>query len=58
MALVQQDKVGDFTIVPQATAPPISTSDWPLLLKDYDKRVYPFSPYLLHAVIAFFLNCY
>jgi H/ACA ribonucleoprotein complex subunit 4 len=37
MALVQQDKVGDFQIVPQATAPPIPTDDWPLLLKNYDK---------------------
>lgn len=38
MASVKQDKVGDFTIVPQAMVPPIATSNWPLLLKDYDKR--------------------
>lgn len=27
----------DFTIKPEAVAPAIDTSNWPLLLKNYDK---------------------
>ena len=40
MALVQKQGV-EFAIQPQATAPAIDTSEWPLLLKDYDKRESP-----------------
>ena len=29
---------GDFAIKPEAVAPAIPTSEWPLLLKNYDKR--------------------
>jgi hypothetical protein len=29
---------GDFSIKPEISAAAIPTSDWPLLLKDYDKR--------------------
>lgn len=29
----------DYTIKPEAAAPAISTADWPLLLKNYDKRM-------------------
>src|SRR5436190_22557405 len=39
MALAQEGSVG-FAIQPQATAPAIDASEWPLLLKDYDKREY------------------
>lgn len=28
----------DYTIKPQAVTPAVDTSDWPLLLKNYDKR--------------------
>ena len=39
MASVQEGSV-EFAIQPQAAAPTIDTSEWPLLLKDYDKREY------------------
>jgi hypothetical protein len=29
---------GDFSIKPEISAAAIPTSDWPLLLKDYDRR--------------------
>lgn len=32
--------VVDYSIKPEAVAPPIPTSEWPLLLKNYDKRMY------------------
>ena len=36
----------DYTIKPEATASNINTEDWPLLLKNYDKRMSSFeSPY-------------
>ncbi|BDD61968.1 centromere/microtubule-binding protein cbf5 [Monascus purpureus] len=35
VALAKEDI--DYTIKPEAATPSISTSDWPLLLKDYDK---------------------
>lgn len=28
----------DYSIKPQAVTPSLDTSDWPLLLKNYDKR--------------------
>lgn len=28
----------DYSIKPQAVTPALNTSDWPLLLKNYDKR--------------------
>jgi H/ACA ribonucleoprotein complex subunit 4 len=28
---------GDYTIKPESTAPKLDTSQWPLLLKNYDK---------------------
>ena len=31
---------GDFAIKPENAAPPIPTSEWPLLLKNYDKCEY------------------
>lgn len=31
---------GDFAIKPEAVTPNIPTSEWPLLLKNYDKREY------------------
>jgi hypothetical protein len=30
----------DYTIKPEATASTINTEDWPLLLKNYDKRTF------------------
>lgn len=38
VALVKEDI--DYAIKPEAATPSISTSDWPLLLKDYDKRMF------------------
>jgi hypothetical protein len=35
-----QEKNLEFAIQPQAAAPAIDASEWPLLLKDYDKREY------------------
>lgn len=37
MALVKADS--DYIIKPQASAPAIDTSDWPLLLKNYNDRM-------------------
>lgn len=37
----------DFSIKPEAAAPSIPTSEWPLLLKNYDKRVCSSSLWLL-----------
>lgn len=31
----------DYTIKPEAVTPSIPTSEWPLLLKNYDKRMFP-----------------
>jgi hypothetical protein len=31
----------EYTIKPQATTPSLDTSEWPLLLKNYDKRESP-----------------
>lgn len=31
----------EYTIKPQATTPSLDTSQWPLLLKNYDKREFP-----------------
>ena len=31
----------EYTIEPQATTPSLDTSQWPLLLKNYDKREFP-----------------
>lgn len=28
----------EYTIVPENTKPAVNTSEWPLLLKNYDKR--------------------
>jgi len=30
----------DFSIKPENVTPTISTADWPLLLKNYDKRTF------------------
>ena len=32
----------DYTIKPEAAVPSISTSEWPLLLKGYDKRMHSY----------------
>jgi H/ACA ribonucleoprotein complex subunit 4 len=36
MAKVEE---GDFSIKPENVTPQIPTSEWPLLLKNYDKRM-------------------
>lgn len=40
MSLVKKntDQEVDYTIKPEAVAPSVDTSQWPLLLKNYDKR--------------------
>ena len=42
MAMVVAKKGGDedYTIKPEAATPAVDTSNWPLLLKNYDKREY------------------
>lgn len=37
MAAVKNQEV-DYSIKPEAISPSASTEDWPLLLKNYDKR--------------------
>jgi H/ACA ribonucleoprotein complex subunit 4 len=44
MALVQKQD-DDFAIKPQAVTPALDTSNWPLLLKNYDKRTMRSSDY-------------
>jgi len=39
----------DYTIKPEAVTPSIPTSEWPLLLKNYDKRMFS-SDSLLYLV--------
>lgn len=34
----------EYTIKPEAATPSISTADWPLLLKNYDKRTFDIMP--------------
>jgi len=38
MAMVVSQKEVDYSIKPEAVAPAVDTSTWPLLLKNYDKR--------------------
>lgn len=38
MALAVSKKDVDFSIKPEAVTPTVDTSDWPVLLKNYDKR--------------------
>lgn len=33
-------EAGDFSIKPENVTPAIPTSEWPLLLKNYDKRMH------------------
>lgn len=37
MALVVANDEADYAIKPQAVTPTVDTSQWPLLLKNYDK---------------------
>jgi H/ACA ribonucleoprotein complex subunit 4 len=34
----KKEQEGDYTIKPQAVTPTVDTSQWPLLLKNYEKR--------------------
>ncbi len=43
MAVVVASKEVDYTIKPEAVTPAVDTSTWPLLLKNYDKRMFPFN---------------
>jgi H/ACA ribonucleoprotein complex subunit 4 len=38
MTLVVSNTEIDYAIKPEKTAPAVDTSEWPLLLKNYDKR--------------------
>jgi hypothetical protein len=38
MAVALSKENADFSIKPEAITPSIPTSEWPLLLKNYDKR--------------------
>lgn len=38
MALILGNDERDYAIKPEASAPSLDTSTWPLLLKGYDKR--------------------
>jgi H/ACA ribonucleoprotein complex subunit 4 len=38
MALVVAKKDEDYSIKPEAVTPSVDTSEWPLLLKNYNKR--------------------
>ena len=52
-----EDKAGvDYSIKPEAVTPAIPTSEWPLLLKNYDKRVSlpPPNEYLFFFFFFFF----
>lgn len=40
MAAATKD-IADFSIKPEAVTPSIPTSEWPLLLKNYDQRELP-----------------
>lgn len=40
MAAAPKD-IADFSIKPEAVTPTIPTSEWPLLLKNYDQRELP-----------------
>ena len=44
---------GDYSIKPENVAPPIPTSEWPLLLKSYDKREYgpPFDKAAIDTIL-------
>ncbi|KAI9721455.1 MAG: centromere/microtubule-binding protein cbf5 [Candelaria pacifica] len=42
MAVVVANKEVDYSIKPEAITPAVDTSTWPLLLKNYDKRRFPF----------------
>jgi H/ACA ribonucleoprotein complex subunit 4 len=39
MAMVLANDEADYAIKPEATTPALDTKDWPLLLKNYDKRM-------------------
>jgi hypothetical protein len=41
MAVALSKENADFSIKPEAITPSIPTSEWPLLLKNYDKRETP-----------------
>lgn len=44
MAVAVQGKDDvEYSIKPETVTPAIPTSEWPLLLKNYDKRGFPFS---------------
>ncbi len=40
MAVVVSNGDVDYSIKPEKITPAVDTSDWPLLLKNYDKRTY------------------
>lgn len=40
MALVKQDDGEELIIKPEAVTPAVDTSGWPLLLRNWDQRMY------------------
>jgi hypothetical protein len=55
MAVAVAKEEMDYTIKPEAGASTISTSEWPLLLKNYDKRTFcilPISSQRLIDIVA------
>jgi len=44
MASVPVKDEQDYSIKPQAVTPAVDTSNWPLLLKNYDKRKFYYHP--------------
>jgi hypothetical protein len=41
MAIVKQDEGEELIIKPEAVTPSINTSEWPLLLRNWDQRKHP-----------------
>ena len=47
MAVAVAKEEMDYAIKPEASSSKIDTSEWPLLLKNYDKRMFTPRPYLI-----------
>jgi hypothetical protein len=59
VAVVKKTTEEEYTIKPQATTPSLDTSEWPLLLKNYEKRKSPDDLMRLQLLFDAFLslNC-
>jgi hypothetical protein len=55
MAVVKTSEM-DYAIKPEASVPTVNTEDWPLLLKNYEKRtLVPKTPCLTMPTLTFLL---